>query len=160
MDKINNFTLYSTPLDATTPRISPSVADTGAAGTFLEMNAPYITNIKETDPGIKVLCPNNQYLTSTHTVNLSFPNLPPTAKSAHLFEQLTSGSHLSIGQLCDAGCEAFFDATRMVILSQQKIVLIGTRKRGGLWYVDTTDSTTQTPNFLRNFFTLLSNLLR
>ena len=115
------------------------------------MNAPYITNIKETDPGIKVLYPNNQYLTFKHTADLSFSNLPTTTKSAHLFEQLASGSLLSIGQLCDADCQVFFDATRMVILSQQKIVLIGTRKRGGLWYVDATDPTTQTPTSLRNF---------
>ena len=116
------------------------------------MNTPYITNIKEDDPGIKVLCPNNQYLTSTYTTDLSFPNLLPTAKSAHLFEQLTSGSLLPVGQLCNAGCQAFFDVTRMVIFFQQKkIVLIGTRKRGGLWYVDATDSITQTPNSLRNF---------
>ena len=115
------------------------------------MNAPYITNIKETDPGIKVRYPNNQYFTFKHTADLSFPNLPTTTKSAHLFEQLASGSLLSIGQLCDAGCQVFFDATRMVILFQQNIVLTGTRTRSGLWYVDATDSITQTPNSLRNF---------
>ena len=30
-------------------------------------------------------------------------------------------------------------------------MLTGTRKQGGLWYVDATDSTIQTPNSLRNF---------
>ena len=45
----------STLLDATTTRISPLIADTGATCTFLEMNIPYITNIKEADPGIDVL---------------------------------------------------------------------------------------------------------
>jgi len=82
---------------------------------------------------------------------LFFANLPPTAKSAHFFEQLAFGSFLSVGQLYDAGCQAFVDATRMVILFQQNIVIIGTRKRGSLWYVDTTDFITQTPNSLRNF---------
>ena len=128
MEKLNKFYLYSRPVDATTPRISPLVADTGVTGTFLEMNAPYITNIKEADSGIKVLCPNNQYFTSTHTADVSFPNLPPTAKSAHLFEQLASGSLLSVGQLCDASCQDFSDATRMNILFQQKVVITGNRK--------------------------------
>jgi len=94
------------------------------------MNAPYITNIKEADPGIKVLCPNHQFLTSTHTADLTYPNLPPSAKSSHLFRQLASGSLLSIGQLCDADCQAYFDASRMIILYNNKIVLTGTRTKG------------------------------
>ena len=107
LDKINNFTLYSTPLDATTPRISPLVADTGATGTFLEMNAPYITNIKEADPGIDVLCPNNQFLISTYTTDIPYDHLQPGSKSAHIFRKLESDSLLSIGQRCDSSCEAF-----------------------------------------------------
>ena len=45
LNKLNELTLYSTALDTTTTRISPSVADTGATCAFLEMNVPYITNI-------------------------------------------------------------------------------------------------------------------
>ena len=87
-------------LDTISTRSSPLIADTGATGTFLEMNIPYITIIKEADPGIKVLCSNHQFLTSIHTANLTYPNLPPSAKSSHLF-RLAFGSLLSIGQLCD-----------------------------------------------------------
>ena len=115
------------------------------------MNAPYITNIKEADPGIKVLCPNHQFLTSTHTADLTYPNLPPSAKSSHLFRQLAFGSLLSIGQLCDTDWQAYFDASRMIILYNNEIVLTGTRTKGGLWYVDPPDSTDYSDISLKSF---------
>ena len=107
------------------------------------MNAPYITNIKEDDPRISVLCPNNHFLTSTHTADITYDHLPPDTKSAHLFRKLASGSLLSIGQLCDSSCEAFFNATTLLIRFQNKIVLTGTCKTGGLWYVDPPDTKNQ-----------------
>ena len=97
----------STLLDATTTRISPLIADTGATCTFLEMNIPCITNIKEADPGIDVLCPNNQFLISTYTADITYDHLQPGSKSAHIFRKLESDSLLSIGQRCDSSCEAF-----------------------------------------------------
>ena len=66
MDKLKQNPPYSTPLDATTTRVLLLVTNTGVVGKFLEINAPYIINTKETDPEIQVLYPNDQFLTSTH----------------------------------------------------------------------------------------------
>ena len=67
----------STLLDTTITRISQLITDTGATGTIMEKNAPYITNIKEADLGIDVLYPNNQFLTSMHTADIIFDHIPP-----------------------------------------------------------------------------------
>ena len=74
---------------------------------------------------------NNQFLTSIHTADLTYNDLPSIAKESHLFRKLASGSILSIGQLCDANYQVYFNKSRMFILFEQKIVLTGTSKTGG-----------------------------
>ena len=63
--------------------------------------------------------------------------------SAHLFRISASGSLLSIDHLCDSGDVVFFNATQLLILFRNKIVLTGTRKTGGRWYVDPPDTKKQ-----------------
>ncbi|WP_281640541.1 Ty1/Copia family ribonuclease HI [Aurantimicrobium minutum] len=55
-------------------------------------------------------------------------------------------SLLSIGQLCDAGCQATFDATTASITYNNKVILTGTRSTATnkLWHLDHPLSTTQT----------------
>ena len=50
------------------------------------MNALCIKNIQVADPGIKVLCPDGKYLTSTHTADLTYDKLPNDARKAHVFQ--------------------------------------------------------------------------
>ena len=65
--------------------MSNVVADTGATGTVVEMNADCIVNIQPADPLIHVLCPNGEIMRSTHTAELSFTQLPPAARKYYVF---------------------------------------------------------------------------
>ena len=99
--------LSSTLLEDITTRISPLIDDTGVTGTFLERNTPHFTNIKKADPGIDVLCPNTQFLTSTHTSDITYDYLLHKCKSTHPFRKLVLESLLCIDQLRDSGYEVF-----------------------------------------------------
>ena len=73
---------------------------------------------------------------STHTGQLDIPALPPEAKTAHIFSELASGSLLSIGQLCDHGCSAYFDKAKLYILYKGNIIMQGSRGPTKLWTID------------------------
>ena len=124
------------------------IADTGATGhyastDFIMINTSLspIINIKQTDNPISVQLPDNHHIKSTHTANLDIPSLPLEATEAHLFPDLGATSLLSIGKLCDAGCEAKFRATDCIITFMGDVILKGTRNHtttNNLWQIATT----------------------
>ena len=61
--------------------------------------------------------PNGEIITSTHTALLSKTDLTIEARKAHLFPGLNK-SLLSIGTLCDHGCQAVFDDNKVLILNK------------------------------------------
>jgi hypothetical protein len=71
---------------------------------------------------------------STHLAQLPFAQLPKRAKMAHLFPDIKQPL-LSIGQFCDVGCEAVFDAKTVTITRNQQTILSGTRNYQGLWTI-------------------------
>ena len=73
MGKINDNGTQYLSLDAENTALTV-VADTGTISNFVEMNAPCIKCIQVAELGIKVLCPDGKYLTSTHIVNLTYNN--------------------------------------------------------------------------------------
>jgi hypothetical protein len=65
---------------------------------------------------------------------LVIPQLPQDARRTHLLPGLTHSSLVSIGKLCDEGCEATFDKNKVVVSKDKMPVLTGTRDtRTGLW---------------------------
>ena len=73
---------------------------------------------------------------STHQAELDIPTLPPAARTIHIFPDLQNGTLLSIGQLCDAGCDAHFTKDSVVIKHNGTPVLHGQRTgSNGLWYL-------------------------
>ena len=76
---------------------------------------------------------------STHTAQLCLPLLPPAACKVHVFPRLASGSLLSIGQLCDFGCEAVFTATTVRVTLNKVLICQGHRSISSqrLWRIDT-----------------------
>lgn len=80
---------------------------------------------------------------STHRGHIDLPILPKEATVTHMFPSLASGSLLSIGQLCDAGCTALFTKTKLYIFFNGKIILQGTRGASRLWTIDDDNSTEQ-----------------
>ena len=110
-----------------------------------------IINIKQTDKPISVQLPDNHHIKSTHTGNLDIPSLPLEATEAHLFPDLGATSLLSIGKLCDAGCEAKFRATDCIITFMGDVILKGTRNHtttNNLWQVATTKQNETKQNIL------------
>jgi hypothetical protein len=92
-----------------------AIADTGASGHYIRSNNPHIRTYGIKTP-ILVGLPNGAVLQSTSTTcKLALPQLPDNAREAHILPGLTHSSLVSIGKLCDAGCQATFDETKVVI---------------------------------------------
>ena len=86
-----------------------------------------LTDKKVADNPILVKLPNGKIISSTHTGLLNLPHIPLAARRAHIFPQLT-GSLLSIGQFCDSGFKATFEASSVIISDMNNTpVLIGYR---------------------------------
>lgn len=86
--------------------------------------------------------PNGTPLTSDKHVTINVKNISPHALIAHLFPGLASHSLLSIGQLCNAGCQTVFETNNVKILFQNETILEGDRNREtGLWMIPVEVST-------------------
>ena len=81
---------------------------------------------------------------STHEAELDFPALPPAARHVHIVPDLKNHTLISIGQLCDAGCDVIFDATTVTVRYQNHIALTGTRNQDTrLWQLRAPSPTEQ-----------------
>jgi hypothetical protein len=87
------------------------------------MNGPY-TNPHPTSTPLHVSLPDGTIITSSHTANLNLPGLPPGASICHLFPELTTGSLLSIGLLCDHNCTAIFTKHAVIIKNHEGATII------------------------------------
>ena len=85
---------------------------------------------------------------ATHAAELGIPRLPRDARKAHIFPQLASSSLLSIGQLCDHGCSAYFDKSKLYILYNGRIIMQCTRNHTRLWIIDAPQDTTHSLNLI------------
>ena len=94
------------------------------------------SNATPTKNGVSVLLPDGGTMRATHTAKLPIPALPYAARQAHLFPALSSGALLSIGQLCDHGCQAVFNASTVNIIKTHKTILQGQRNpTNGMWVI-------------------------
>ena len=82
---------------------------------------------------ITIRNPNGTTMTSTHTAELPIPQLPHAARMAHIVPDLKSHSLISIGTLCDAGCEVTFTTTTVTVTHDKATIMSGTRNPPGLW---------------------------
>ena len=64
---------------------------------------------------------------ATHEADLNLPHLPRSARRCKIVPTLNSGTLISIGQLCDAGCLALFTKSAVHIYHDGLPVLSGTR---------------------------------
>ena len=65
---------------------------------------------------------------------LNLPQVPEQGRQAHLLPGLTHSSLISIGQLCDVGCQATFDQKSVNITNHGDTILTGHRDfTTGLW---------------------------
>jgi hypothetical protein len=114
--------------------VTPSpliIIDTGATGHYLQAQGG-LTIVTPTTQGITVILPDGTTTTTTYKAILPIPpEMPPEmqkgATLAHIFPAIKHSLLLSIRQLCDHGCEAHFDANKVMIRHNGKTML--TRKR-------------------------------
>lgn len=113
-----------------------AIADTGSTGHFLPADTPVLNKRPAIHP-ITIHNPNGTIMHSTHIAELNVPTLPLAARKAHIVPALHSLPLLSIGQLCDAGCQITLDADRMQVKHNDNIALTGLRNsESRLWHVD------------------------
>jgi hypothetical protein len=120
------------------PQSNPVIAkaDTGAtAHYFKPEDSNILDNLKFTEQGPQVRLPNNAIIKADQVGNLPHMNLPLAATETHTFKDLKSASLISIGQLCDVGCQAVFQKQDLKIYDAKKqLVITGTRNlQDGLW---------------------------
>ena len=72
------------------------------------------------------MSPNGGVTQSIATAEVKLSHVSKTARDAHIFSSLASGSLYSVGQLCDDGCKAYFNKTTCTITKKVKLVLSGT----------------------------------
>jgi hypothetical protein len=87
-----------------------AIADTGATGHHLDAAAePHCINVTPTNEGPSVRVTNGQNIETSKRATVPLAKeLSNKAKVGHMFDDLKSGSLLSIGQLCDDDCVALF----------------------------------------------------
>ena len=103
------------------------LADTGRTGNYLTLDSPCINKQKAVH-SIPFQMPNGKVIKSTHTELLDHPDLPLQARQAHLSPGLTKAL-LSIGKLCNHGCEATFIDNPVRIKNKQSGKIIMRVKR-------------------------------
>ena len=84
-------------------------------------------------PPLTVKMPDGHYINSTGTTSIDWPDLPPTARTAHVLPQLDPHTLVSIGVLCDHDCIATFDKKSVQIHRHNKQILHSMRLPKGLW---------------------------
>jgi len=111
------------------------IADTGSTAHFCTTDTPVVNKRFARNP-ISIRNPNGSTMQSTHEADLDLPNLPPAARRVHIVPDLAHHSLISIGQLCDAGCDVTFDAFTATVRYNNKIVLHGHRTPATkLWHL-------------------------
>jgi hypothetical protein len=127
--------------------------DTGATGHFFKVSTD-LDNIMPTSENtrINVSLTDGTVITITHTGNLRIPNIPLSARQAHVSPHLVSHSLLSISQLCAHGCKAIFTDTTVTITFDNTVITTGTRSTatGGLWTLTPIPPSTTSINHLPN----------
>jgi hypothetical protein len=113
-----------------------SILDSGATGNFLAFDAPCIHKEKALHP-LSGTLPDGTIIESPHTSKLVLPGLPPSASKAHLFPDNFKHSLISVGHLCDHGCEVSFSAPSVTVSKGGTSLFVGRRDYStGLWRID------------------------
>jgi hypothetical protein len=81
--------------------------------------------------------PNGTTIQSSHTCDLLLADLPPQAWKVHILPGLVHNSLISVGQLCDNGCDLTFTQEQITVSRDGKCVMYGSRDpMSRLWRVD------------------------
>jgi hypothetical protein len=80
-----------------------AILDSGCTGPFLLINAPCHNKIRSQYP-LRVRLPNGETMDLTHS-SLDIPELSEAAYVVHVFADMANHYLISVGQMCNEGCE-------------------------------------------------------
>ena len=117
-----------------------AILDSGASGHFFRETDSALLERIESDRSAMVSMPNGTTIRSTTSGSLKLSGIPPEARKAYTFGELTEWSLLSLGQLCDAGMTAILDKHSVSVTLGDDVVLSGHRNdsTNGMWMIDFT----------------------
>lgn len=112
------------------------IVDSGSTAHYCTVDLP-VENKRECKDNICIKAANGTIMRATHVAELNYPNLPAAAKRVYVVPELAGRTLISVGQLCDAGCNIQFDAEKCRIQYRGETILYGTRGQGStLWQLD------------------------
>ena len=113
--------------------------DTGASSHYFKAtDSEVLSDVKPTLQGPVVTLPNLATIQAKAEGQLNIhPSLTKQATTAHVFDNLTNTSLLSVGQLCDDDCTVIFDKVAMKIVKNGMTIIKGKRNTvDGLWDIE------------------------
>ena len=131
--KLNNYmvnNIHSLPSVIPPHPIQPTIMkiDSGASGSYIRYQDKHLlSNSTPTSNGPTVILPDSSSIAPTATGNLNIPGLSQQATKSYIFPDLQSASLLSVGQLCDDGCDVTFTNVDVKAHKNGQTVLQGYR---------------------------------
>ena len=100
-----------------------AVVDSGATKNYFKINSP-VVKLHEINDGAEVRLPTGYNITATHQEEITFNNdiLSREARQCEIFPGLTQYALLSVGQLCDDGCNVSFWKCKTVVTKNGKLL--------------------------------------
>ena len=138
IDNRTNHSCYSI-ISSDNPRNTPykvGIPDTAATKHYITEDVLDICKSVQDTNGPNVAVADGRIMTPTKKCILPLPaKLRDKAKVAFSFDNLQSGSLISIGQLCDDDCIAIFSKYDVQIIKDKQVLIKGKRTDNGLWNI-------------------------
>ena len=110
------------------------IVDSGCTSHYIKQNSSILQH--KTKKEIAVILPNGQCMRSSKVTNLNIPSSSKIGNQAHLFQDLTSGNLLSVGQLCNDGYEVTFTKNDVTFNKNNQTMFTGRRRlHDNMWTV-------------------------
>ena len=114
---------------------SVAIADSGCTKHYFTSSFHFGDTTPTTSP-LNVTLPNNTIITSQREASLNLPHLSTHGNKVHIFKDLQSANLISIGQLCDDGCEVKFTKYNMIATKNNHTILTAHRNQhNGMWVI-------------------------
>jgi hypothetical protein len=101
-----------------------AILDSRFTSNFLSATAP-CSDKQAAQVTLNVNMHNCTTIQSSHTCELLLTDLPPQARKAHILPGLVHNSLISVGQLCDNGCNVTFTQEQATVSKNGKCVMYG-----------------------------------
>ena len=126
------------PTVAHSPITSKSLPNTAATAHYLHPNAlPHCSHVAHTTSGPTFQVANKNIIKPAFSSTLQLSSkLSSRAQSAHFFNEITTGSLISMRQICENDCVAIFTKSDVKILKHNRVIITGLRDHtNGLWNI-------------------------